>query len=58
MIHELRVLGVVPVVAHPERNLVFAHERVRKVWGAEAEEGLFVANPKALLAGEELPWAG
>ena len=22
--HELRVLGVVPVIAHPERNLVFA----------------------------------
>jgi len=28
------------------------------VWGAEVEEGLFVANPKALLAGAELPWAG
>ena len=72
MFHELRVMGVVPVVAHPERNLVFAHEperraalvergavareRVRKVWGAEVEEGLFVANPRALLAGEDLPW--
>ncbi len=120
--HELRVLGVVPVVAHPERNLVFAQEperlaalvergavaqvtaasflgeagrgalaatetlmrlglvhlvasdahsmlarpprmapareKVRKVWGAEVEEGLFVANPRALLAREPLPWLG
>lgn len=120
--HELRVLGVVPVVAHPERNIVFAREperlaalvdrgavvqvtaasllgeagraalaaaeaflkaemvhlvasdahsmaarpprlaaareRVRRERGAEVEEGLFVANPKALLAGEELPWPG
>ncbi len=120
--HELRVLGVVPVVAHPERNLVFAQEpgrlaalvergavaqvtaasflgeagrgalaatetlmrlglvhlvgsdahsmlarpprmapareRVRRVWGAETEEGLFVANPRALLAGKALPWPG
>lgn len=120
--HELRVRGVTPVIAHPERNLVFANEperlealvsrgavaqvtaasflgeagrralaavelfmkmglvqlvasdahsmlarpprmaaareRVRNVWGTEAEDGLFVANPTALLAGEELPWAG
>jgi protein-tyrosine phosphatase len=120
--HELRVMGVVPVVAHPERNVVFAREperlaalvergavaqvtaasflgeagrgalaavetfmkmglvhlvasdahsmtarpprmaaareRVRKAWGAETEEGLFVKNPRALLAGEELPWPG
>ena len=120
--HELRVMGVVPVIAHPERNLVFAgeperlaalvergavvqvtaasflgeagrgalaaverflklglvhlvasdahsilarpprmaaaRERVRKTWGAEMEDGLFVANPKALLVNEELPWRG
>lgn len=120
--HELRVRGVTPVIAHPERNLVFstepeklealvsrgavaqvtaasflgeagrralaaveqflklglvqlvasdahsvqarpprmaaARERVRKVWGPDVEEGLFVANPTALLAGEELPWVG
>lgn len=120
--HEMMVLGLTPIVAHPERNLVFtreperlgalvergavvqvtaasllgeagrnaktaveaflrmglvhlvasdahslsarpprmaaARERVRKVWGAEAEDGLFVANPQALLAGEKLPWVG
>jgi len=120
--HELSVLGLVPVVAHPERNLVFAKEPdrlaalvrrgavaqvtaasligeagrsarlaaeellrrglvhlvasdahsmtarpprmaaarevVRRNLGTEAEEGLFEANPRALLAGEPLPWPG
>lgn len=119
--HELVVMGTVPVVAHPERNLVLAREphrlaelveagavaqvtagsllgdfgrgaraaaermvreglahvvasdahglerrpprmaaareRVRRLWGAGAEEGLFDANPAAVLADEELPWA-
>ena len=118
--HELLVQGVLPVVAHPERNLVFAEdplrlaalvergalcqvtaasllgeagrraraaaeafladglahfvasdahsmaarpprlaaarERVRRLWGQDAERGLFEANPRALLAGEEIPW--
>lgn len=120
VIHELVVLGVTPVIAHPERNLEFARdpellerfvskgaitqitaasltgefgrpplsaaheffrrglvqtvasdahnlvrrpprlaaarERVRKDWGEDAELGLFEANPRAILAGEELPW--
>jgi protein-tyrosine phosphatase len=119
--HELSVMGIVPVVAHPERNLVFAREpgrlaelvdagalaqvtagslvgefgrgaraaaegmvasglahfvasdahdpkrrpprmaaareRVRKLWGAEVEAGLFDANPAALLADAEPPWS-
>jgi protein-tyrosine phosphatase len=119
--HELVVLGRVPMVAHPERNLVFARdlarlgalldagavaqvtagslagdfgrgarraaeemidqglahlvasdahdaarrpprmaagrERVRALFGPEAEAGLFDANPAAVLADEELPWS-
>ena len=118
--HELGVLNVVPVVAHPERNLVFARsperleslvargaiaqltagsflgefgklaqsaatefvrrglahvvasdahslavrpprmaaarEKVRATFGAEAEEGLFEANPGAIVRNEPLPW--
>lgn len=118
--HELVVLGVTPLVAHPERNLVFAtnpdrlealvaagavcqvtassvagdggrpglsisdelfrrglvhviasdahsvarrpprltaaREAVRKRWGAEAEAGLFEANPAAITEGRPLPW--
>ncbi len=118
--HELAVLGAVPVVAHPERNLDFARnparleslvakgallqvtagslvgdfgktaqsfaedlvsrglvhlvasdahsvdrrpprmtaarERVRRMWGAEVEEGLFEANPKAIVENEGLAW--
>ena len=120
--HELRVLGVHPVVAHPERHPVFARqperladlvsrgalaqitagsllgdfgktaqkacedflrlglvhlvasdahslaqrpprllaarERVRKKWGTDAERGLFVDNPEAVLASEAVPFAG
>jgi protein-tyrosine phosphatase len=120
--HELKVLGVRPVVAHPERHLVFARqperlaelvtkgalgqitagsllgdfgksaqkacedffrlglvhaiasdahsmsqrpprmaparERVRKKWGAEAERGLFVENPEAILASQPVPFTG
>jgi protein-tyrosine phosphatase len=119
--HELRVLGLNPVVAHPERHLVFARqpkrlaeiaargalvqitagsllgdfgktaqkacedffrlglvhaiasdahsmsqrpprmaparERVRKKWGADAERGLFVDNPEAILASRPVPYA-
>jgi protein-tyrosine phosphatase len=118
--HELIVLNVVPVVAHPERNLVFARsperlaslvargafsqltagsllgefgktaqsaatdflgrglahavasdahsidmrpprmaaarEKVRATYGAEVEEGLFEANPNAIVRNEPLPW--
>lgn len=118
--HELVVMGTVPIVAHPERNLVFAREphrlgelvdagalgqvtagsflgafgrgaraaaegmvrsglahvvasdahdprrrpplmaaareRVRRLWGAGVEEGLFDVNPAAIVADEELPW--
>jgi protein-tyrosine phosphatase len=118
--HELIVLNVVPVIAHPERNLVFARsperlaslvvrgalaqltagsllgefgklaqsaatefvgrglahvvasdahslkvrpprmaaarERVRKTFGAEVEEGLFEANPNAMVRNAPLPW--
>ena len=118
--HELRVLGVRPIVAHPERHLVFARhperlaelvtrgalvqitagsllgdfgktaqnacedffrlglvhaiasdahsmsqrpprmaparERVRKKWGADAERGLFVENPEAMLQSLPLPY--
>ena len=120
--HELRVIGKTPVVAHPERNLVFARnparlrelvdlgavaqvtaasllgdlgsgirktaeklfeagllhlvasdahslgvrpprlaaarEWVRREWGVEAEAALFDLNPKAVLAGQPLPWPG
>ena len=118
--HELSILGITPVVAHPERNRVFsaeperlaalvdrgavtqvtagsllgefgklaqaacetffegglvhviasdahdlkhrpprlaaARERVRKAWGNEAEQGLFDANPAAILASQPLPF--
>jgi protein-tyrosine phosphatase len=120
--HELRVLGLEPVIAHPERHLVFARqperlaelvtkgalvqitagsllgdfgktaqkacedffrlglvhaiasdahsvaqrpprmaparERVRKKWGADAERGLFVDNPEAILASKPVPYTG
>jgi protein-tyrosine phosphatase len=120
--HELRVLGIHPIVAHPERNLVFAREparladlvtrgalaqitagsllgdfgkaaqkacedflklgivhlvasdahslskrpprmapareRIRKKWGTDAERGLFVANPEAVLASAPVPFPG
>ena len=119
--HEMRVLGLKPVIAHPERHLVFARqpqrlaeiaargalvqitagsllgdfgktaqkacedffrlglvhaiasdahsmserpprmaparERVRKKWGADAERGLFVDNPEAILASCPVPYA-
>ncbi len=120
--HELRVLGLQPIVAHPERHLVFARqperladlvargalaqitagsllgdfgktaqkacenflklglvhvvasdahstakrpprmaparELIRKKWGADAERGLFVDNPEAILASRPLPFKG
>lgn len=120
--HELSVVDIVPVIAHPERNLVLARdperlarlmergartqvtaaslvgefgaraqhaadeflnlglvsviasdshsvkvrpprmadarERVRKQWGAEVEQGLFDANPEAIIRSAPLPWPG
>lgn len=119
--HELRILGINPVIAHPERHLEFARhperlkeiaergalvqitagsllgdfgktaqkacedffrlgivhaissdahsvsrrpprmaaarERIRKKWGVEAERGLFVDNPEAILASRPVPYA-
>jgi protein-tyrosine phosphatase len=120
--HELALMNVVPVIAHPERNDVFARSperlgslvargalsqltagsllgefgklaqsageeflrqglahivasdahsidvrpprmaaaraKVRATFGAEVEEGLFEANPRAVIKNEPLPWAG
>lgn len=120
VLHELSVMDVVPVIAHPERHVLFAREperletlldrgalvqvtagslvgdfgrlaqnaaeeflerglvhvvasdshsvarrpprnaaareRVRKVWGAETEAGLFEANPAAIIRSEPLPF--
>ncbi|MGH9444109.1 MAG: tyrosine-protein phosphatase [Thermoanaerobaculia bacterium] len=122
MFHEFSILGVTPVVAHPERSPLFALETerlgrlvelgarvqltagaitgdfgsraaaackkffelglvhlvasdahslsarpprlaaarkiVRRKWGREAEEGIFEANPLALIENRPLPWAG
>ncbi len=38
-------------------RLSAARERVRRDWGEDAEQGLFEANPTALLASEPLPWS-
>lgn len=120
--HELRVLGIFPIIAHAERHSVFARqpeklaelvhkgalaqitagsllgdfgkvaqkaceeffrlglvhaiasdahstdkrpprmaaarEKVRKRWGADAERGLFVDNPEAILASRPVPFTG
>lgn len=37
-------------------RLAASREWVRATWGAEAEAGLFEANPAALIASEPLPW--
>jgi protein-tyrosine phosphatase len=37
-------------------RLSAARERVRASWGAEADAGIFEANPEALIASEPLPW--
>jgi protein-tyrosine phosphatase len=39
-------------------RLAAARDRVRQKWGAEAEEGIFEANPRALLRSEPVPWMG
>jgi hypothetical protein len=33
-----------------------AREKVRATFGADAEEGLFEANPNAVVRNEPLPW--
>lgn len=43
-------------LSHRPPRLAAARERIRKVWGADAEGGLFDANPRALLRGDLLPW--
>ena len=35
-----------------------ARERIRKKWGVEAERGLFVDNPEAILASRPVPFTG
>lgn len=56
--------GLVHFVASDAHNLdrrpprlTAAREFVRRYWGAEAEAGLFEANPAALLASEPIPWS-
>jgi protein-tyrosine phosphatase len=56
--------GLVSLVASDAHSLErrppvlsLARERVRRRWGSEAEEGLFVSNPTALIRSEPLPGA-
>lgn len=56
--------GLVALVASDAHNLdrrpprlKAAREHVRRVWGEEAEEGIFESNPEAVLRSEPLPWA-
>jgi len=44
-------------VARRPPRLAAAREAVVRLWGSEAEAGLFEANPSALLRSEPLPWA-
>jgi protein-tyrosine phosphatase len=39
-------------------RLTAARERARRKWGPEAEDGIFEANPRALLRSEPIPWTG
>jgi len=43
---------------HRPPHLSAARDLVRKTWGPEVEGGLFEANPRAIIAGAELPWEG
>ena len=56
--------GLIHFVASDAHNLdrrpprlAAAREHVRRRWGAEAEAGLFEANPAALIASEPIPWS-
>jgi protein-tyrosine phosphatase len=57
-------LGLVTLVASDAHNLDrrpprlgSARAHVRRVWGSEAEAGLFDENPRAVLESKPLPWA-
>lgn len=45
-------------VANRPPRLAAARRRVKERWGDGAEQGLFEANPAALLRSESLPWRG
>ena len=45
-------------LAHRPPHLSAARDLVSKAWGSEVELGLFEANPRAVIAGEALPWNG
>ena len=56
-------LGLVHAIASDAHSLsqrpprmAPARERVRKKWGADAERGLFVENPEAILASRPVPF--
>jgi protein-tyrosine phosphatase len=58
-------LGLVHAIASDAHTLAQrpprmapARERVRKKWGADAERGLFVENPEAILASRPVPFTG
>lgn len=60
---DLLDLGLATLVASDAHDLVRrpprlaeAREFVRRTWGAEAELGLFEANPRAVLESRPLPW--
>ena len=55
--------GLVSLVASDAHNLdrrppslAAARDKVRRRWGREAEEGLFVSNPAAVVKNESLAW--
>lgn len=63
--HEFLRRGLVRVVAsdahslnHRPPHLKAARDLVMKSWGTEVEQGLFEANPRAIIAGAPLPWQG
>lgn len=60
---EFFALGLVHLVASDAHSLKLRPPRlaaarawVRKAWGSQAEQGLFQANPQALLRSEAVPW--
>jgi protein-tyrosine phosphatase len=58
-------LGLVHLVASDAHSvssrpprLAPAREKVRRAWGADAEQGIFDGNPRAVIEGTPLPWLG
>lgn len=58
-------LGLVHAIASDAHSMsqrpprmAAARERIRKKWGADAERGLFVENPEAILASRPVPFPG